>query len=85
MSGVAISAAVAIANLVVVIWAAKSYSIASGAILVAIAAAVVAGALVQRLRFGRRTDWTARFDPLVTVGFVSAFDAVLVAAVILQR
>lgn len=84
MSAIAASAALAIVNLIALIWVTRSNSIASGAILVAIAAAVATGALVQRLRFGRRTDWTARFDPLVTIGFIAAFDTVLVAAIILQ-
>ena len=71
-------------NLMAIIWTAKFYDFPEGAIFIAILAAVTTGAIVQRLRFGRRTDTGARFDPVVTAGSILAFDAILIIVLFIR-
>lgn len=78
MKPFAISAMMVVANLVVIILAMQYYAIPADGVFVAIVAAVLAGAIIQRVRFGQGGDPKARFDPMVTAGSIVAFNAVLV-------
>ncbi|SFR81246.1 hypothetical protein [Sphingomonas jatrophae] len=78
---IAVSVLLAAANLAAALWIIQRYGVGSGATFLAIIAAVIVSAIVQRLRFGRETGWRARFDPVVVLGFLIGFDLVLAIAI----
>ena len=75
-----LSALLIVANLAGIFWFSTRHPVGGGAIFAAIAAGVIVGAVVERVRFGPGAPWRARFDPIVVVAVLLAFDLALFAA-----
>ena len=72
--GIAISIALILADVCVLIWFDAHYSHSVGALFLGVLGATIVSAVVQRLRFGRDKGWAVRLHPIVTLAFIVPFD-----------